>query len=160
MLYLPQDAARPARIQSAFLSEEEATEVAGFWRDQANGYEPPELPELLVPEELLPKGRGTGTNGASVIGDPTSMKAISSTGDVEEAARELAELHNGKISTSLLQRRLGIGYPRAARLRDLLVEEGLASAEIPNAPVETKGRGRRATKAAALDDSSDEAPTP
>ena len=160
MLYLPQDAARPARIQSAFLSEEEATEVARFWRGQANGYEPPELPELLVPEELLPKGRGTGANRASAIGDPTSMKAISSTGDVEEAARELAELYDGKISTSLLQRRLGVGYPRAARLRDLLVEEGLASAEIPNAPVETKGRGRRAAKTAALNDSSDEAPTP
>jgi len=42
-----------------------------------------------------------------------------------EAARELAQEH-GSISTSFLQRRLRIGYPRAARLSDKLKEEGWA----------------------------------
>ncbi len=149
MLYLPQDAARPSRIQSAFISEEEATEVSAFWQGQAHGYEPPELPELLVPEELLPKGKNAGSNDTFSTADQTPTRGISASGDVEEAARELAEMYNGKISTSLLQRRLGIGYPRAARLRDLLVEEGLATAEIPNAPAETAGRGRRAARKAA-----------
>jgi S-DNA-T family DNA segregation ATPase FtsK/SpoIIIE len=155
MLYLPQDAARPARIQSAFVSEDEAAKIAQFWRDQANGYVPPELPDLLVPEELLPKGRGSGANAFASLPSQPEPTAVSSTGDVEDAARELAELYDGKISTSLLQRRLGIGYPRAARLRDLLVKEGLASAGIPNAPAETGGRGRRAVRNAARNEEPD-----
>ena len=156
MLYLPQDAARPSRIQSAFISDEEATKVSDFWRGQAHGYEPPELPELLVPDELLPKGKVGGFDGAFGTGDQAPTRALNGSGDIEEAARELAETYNGKISTSLLQRRLGIGYPRAARLRDQLVEEGLAMAEIPNAPAETAGRGRRAARRAAGDGGSDD----
>ena len=44
-----------------------------------------------------------------------------------EKARELAQEHS-RISTSLLQRRLHVGYPRAARLMDMLEEEGVISA--------------------------------
>ena len=40
-----------------------------------------------------------------------------------EEARKIAEEHDGQISTSYLQRRLQIGYPRAARLKELLDEE-------------------------------------
>ena len=151
MLYLPQDAARPSRIQSAFISDEEATKVSDFWRQQAHGYEPPELPDLLVPDELLPKGKNGTSAGSYATGDQAPTRGLNGSGDVEEAARELAETYNGRVSTSLLQRRLGIGYPRAARLRDQLVEEGLATAEIPNAPAETAGRGRRAARKAAGD---------
>jgi S-DNA-T family DNA segregation ATPase FtsK/SpoIIIE len=43
-----------------------------------------------------------------------------------EAAKELA-LQHSRVSTSLLQRRLHVGYPRAARLIDLLEEEGIVS---------------------------------
>ena len=156
MLYLPQDAARPSRIQSAFISDEEATKVSDFWREQAHGYEPPELPDLLVPEELLPKGKNGASAGSYATGDQAPTRGLNGSGDVEEAARELAETYNGRVSTSLLQRRLGIGYPRAARLRDQLVEEGLATAEIPNAPAETAGRGRRAARKAAGDSELDD----
>lgn len=146
MLYLPQDAARPHRIQSSFVSEEEATAIVDFWRNQSGGYVPPELPDMIGPEETgirsdddeMSLGGSSGTNsrgGASAR--PEEML---------ERARELSELYGGKISTSLLQRRLGVGYPRAARLRDQLVREGLAPSDIPNAPAETQGRGRRRTR--------------
>ena len=148
MLYLPQDASRPIRIQSAFISSHESDAVVDAWRAQSRGYVPPELPELVQPEDIGLQSRGrNGTDGAA---EPSGAKRNGSGGeDIMEQARELADIYNGKVSTSLLQRRLGIGYPRAARLRDRLVEEGLAGAEIPNAPAETAGRGARRTREAA-----------
>ena len=145
MLYLPQDASRPIRIQSAFLSSHESDAIVDAWRAQSKGYVPPELPELVQPEDIGLQTRGrNGTDGAPESSGAKRNGANSD--DIMEQARELAGIYNGKVSTSLLQRRLGIGYPRAARLRDRLVEEGLAGAEIPNAPAETAGRGIRRSR--------------
>lgn len=144
MLYLPQDAARPHRIQSSFVSEEEATSIVDFWRSQSGGYVPPELPDMITPEEAGIRSDDDdsfsfgGGSGASSRGSASARPE-----EMMDRARELSELYGGKISTSLLQRRLGVGYPRAARLRDQLVQEGLAPSDIPNAPAETQGRGRR-----------------
>lgn len=147
MLYLPQDASRPIRIQSAFISSHESDAVVDAWRAQSKGYVPPELPDLVQPEDigLQSRGRNGSTDDMNANG---SKRNGSGEGDIMEQARELADIYKGKVSTSLLQRRLGIGYPRAARLRDRLVEEGLAGAEIPNAPAETAGRGIRRTREA------------
>ncbi len=145
MLYLPQDASRPIRIQSAFISGQESDAVVDAWRAQSGGYVPPELPELVTPEDIGLQSRGRSSSDGA--GDSNGAKRNGANGDdILEQARSLADLYNGKVSTSLLQRRLGIGYPRAARLRDRLVEEGLAKAEIPNAPAETAGRGLRRSR--------------
>ena len=148
MLYLPQDASRPIRIQSAFISSHESDAVVDAWRAQSKGYVPPELPELVQPEDIGLQSRGR--NGTDGMAESNGAKRNSGNGasgdDIMEQARELAGIYNGKVSTSLLQRRLGIGYPRAARLRDRLVEEGIANADIPNAPAETAGRGIRRSR--------------
>ena len=148
MLYLPQDASRPIRIQSAFISSHESDAVVDAWRAQSKGYVPPELPELAQPEDIGLQSRGR--NGTDSMAESNGAKRNGGNGasgdDIMEQARELAGIYNGKVSTSLLQRRLGIGYPRAARLRDRLVEEGIANAEIPNAPAETAGRGIRRSR--------------
>ncbi len=152
MLYMPQDASRPIRIQSAFISSHESDAVVDAWREQTGGYVPPELPDLVQPEDigLQSRGRNGTTEGGAVEPNGNGAKRNGAGGDdIMEQARELADIYNGKVSTSLLQRRLGIGYPRAARLRDRLVEEGLAGAEIPNAPAETGGRGTRRVREAA-----------
>ena len=148
MLYLPQDASRPIRIQSAFISSHESDAVVDAWRAQSKGYLPPELPELVQPEDIGLQSRGrNGTDGTAETNGAKRNGANGASGDdIMEQARELAGIYNGKVSTSLLQRRLGIGYPRAARLRDRLVEEGIANAEIPNAPAETAGRGIRRSR--------------
>ena len=132
MLYLPQDAAKPTRIQGSFLSDIEAEDVVQYWKSQSKGYVPPTLPDSGEPDQIASQEGWTSNNGPGA-----------GSGEITQKARELAEIYGGKISTSLLQRRLGIGYPRAARLKDQLVEEGLASANIPNAPAETRGRGTR-----------------
>ena len=132
MLYLPQDAAKPTRIQGSFLSEIESEDVVQYWKTQSKGYVPPTLPDSGEADEIISQEGWASNNGPGA-----------GSGEITQKARELAEIYGGKISTSLLQRRLGIGYPRAARLKDQLVEEGLASANIPNAPAETRGRGTR-----------------
>ncbi len=148
MLYLPQDASRPIRIQSAFISSHESDAVVDAWRAQSKGYVPPELPDLVQPEDIGLQSRGRNGSADDMNGNGAKRNG-SGEDDIMEQARELADIYNGKVSTSLLQRRLGIGYPRAARLRDRLVEEGVAGAEIPNAPAETAGRGIRRTREAA-----------
>ena len=148
MLYLPQDASRPIRIQSAFISSHESDAVVDAWRAQSKGYVPPELPDLVQPEDIGLQSRGRNGSTDDMNGNGAKRNG-SGEDDIMEQARELADIYNGKVSTSLLQRRLGIGYPRAARLRDRLVEEGVAGAEIPNAPAETAGRGIRRTREAA-----------
>ncbi len=148
MLYLPQDASRPIRIQSAFISSHESDAVVDAWRAQSRGYVPPELPDLVQPEDIGLQSRGRNGSADDMNGNGAKRNG-SGEDDIMEQARELADIYNGKVSTSLLQRRLGIGYPRAARLRDRLVEEGVAGAEIPNAPAETAGRGIRRTREAA-----------
>ena len=148
MLYLPQDASRPLRIQSAFISSHESDAFVDAWRAQSKGYVPPELPDLVQPEDIGLQSRGRNGSMDDMNGNGSKRNG-SGEDDIMEQARELSDIYKGKVSTSLLQRRLGIGYPRAARLRDRLVEEGLAGAEIPNAPAETAGRGIRRTREAA-----------
>ena len=106
MLFQPQDAPKPKRIQGAFISDKEVEELVGYWRHQ-RGPLPPEIPLESAEED-----RGTGQH-AGQLGD-----------ELMDKAWDLATQYN-RLSTSLLQRRLRIGYPRAARLMDLLEEEGV-----------------------------------
>ncbi|MBI4340608.1 MAG: DNA translocase FtsK [Chloroflexi bacterium] len=113
MLFLSTDTPKPQRVQGAYLSDREIGRVMDFWRNQQG----PPLPVInLEPEpEEDPtdhRFREEGEGGSSG-GDELRDKAI-----------ELAGRYS-QISTSLLQRRLRIGYPRAARLMDQLEEDGI-----------------------------------
>ena len=109
MLFQPPDGPKPTRIQGAFLSDTDIEEVVKHWQGQ-RGPLPPPIP-LEGGEPLTGGGGGQPSGGDH--GD-----------DLMEKAWEIATSHN-RLSTSLLQRRLRIGYPRAARLMDLLEEEGV-----------------------------------
>jgi S-DNA-T family DNA segregation ATPase FtsK/SpoIIIE len=111
MLFLPPDAPRPKRLQGSFVSEPEIERVVSFWISQRG--QPAYVPQLA--EDMA----------------KASAPAAVSTGDpLLEQARRLA-LEHSRISTSFLQRRLGIGYPRAARIMDLLEEQGVVAAGEP-----------------------------
>jgi len=104
MLFLPQDSSKPIRLQGAYISDEEIHKLVGFWRRLGG----PRYSEEDV-REIESLGRG----GDDDDGDELYEKAVEVAGQYR------------RISTSLLQRRLGIGYPRAARLIDLLEERGV-----------------------------------
>ncbi|MBI2847419.1 MAG: DNA translocase FtsK [Chloroflexi bacterium] len=105
MLFLPQDAPKPKRLQGTYVSESETERLVNFWNSQKK----PE-PFYTVSEELAAFKFGEGEQGGEDV--------------LLQKAKELA-LEHRQISASLLQRRLRIGYPRAARLVDLLEQEGV-----------------------------------
>ncbi len=106
MLYMASDAAKPKRLQGVFVSDEEIERLVHFWtQERFSSIERPTYDHLLDAAKAELEQEGASD-------------------DMFERAKELAYEHN-RISTSLLQRRLRIGYPRAARLVDMLEEQGI-----------------------------------
>ena len=108
MLYMPIDASRPERIQGVFISDKEIEKLVDFWQ--------------LTPRASLShiSLRPLPEDGDSSNDRPNGE----SSDELLDKAVELAKMQN-KLSTSLLQRRMRIGYPRAARLMDELEERGI-----------------------------------
>jgi DNA segregation ATPase FtsK/SpoIIIE-like protein len=111
MLFMATDAAKPKRIQGSYVSDEEIEKVVDWWSNDRFRHLVPEKMDHLL---------------AEATAEAADAEAKAEEDPLYEAARELA-LEHSRISTSLLQRRLHIGYPRAARLIDMLEEEGVVS---------------------------------
>ncbi len=115
MLYLPSGSARVHRLHAPFVTEKEIAAVVEFWR--AQGTAEYEEKFLQAPkEDREDGGLASGEDGEEVEHDPM----------YEDAVRLVIEF--GKASTSLLQRRLRIGYGRAAHLIDLMERDGIVGA--------------------------------
>jgi S-DNA-T family DNA segregation ATPase FtsK/SpoIIIE len=110
MLFLPAGKADPYRVHGAFVSEEEATRVVDFWRAKAAALAAP--PPLATEVKL-----------SEIEEDPEAADDFMDDELIPEAAR-LVVMHN-QGSTSLLQRRLKVGYSRAGRLMDQLEQLGV-----------------------------------
>jgi S-DNA-T family DNA segregation ATPase FtsK/SpoIIIE len=115
MLYLPSGSARVHRLHAPFVTEKEIAAVVEFWR--AQGTAEYEQKFLEPPQEERDGSAGGGDGEAS--GDDNDPL-------FEDAVRLVLEF--GKASTSLLQRRLRIGYGRAAHLIDLMERDGIVGA--------------------------------
>ncbi|MEI6137423.1 MAG: FtsK/SpoIIIE domain-containing protein, partial [Chloroflexota bacterium] len=124
MLYVPPDAQKPRRVQGVYVSDEEIEAVVNFWTaDRFKKLRPEKYDTEL--ERALEQADAIAPDGAGGGGDdPMLEKAI-------EVARD-----SRTLSTSMLQRKLGIGYPRAARVMDLLEERGVVG------PGESGGKAR------------------
>jgi DNA segregation ATPase FtsK/SpoIIIE-like protein len=116
MLYMPIDKPKPSRVQGAFLNDHEIEGVVSSWKSMGG----PPLPELVV--SFDDAGAENGTASSAVDGD-----------SLFDQAATLAQSQK-TLSVSLLQRRLRIGYPRAARLMDELEDEGIVGAGEPGKP--------------------------
>jgi S-DNA-T family DNA segregation ATPase FtsK/SpoIIIE len=110
MLFLPAGKADPYRVHGAFVSEEEATRVVDFWRAKAAALAAP--PPLATEVKL-----------SEIEEEPEAADDFMDDELIPEAAR-LVVMHN-QGSTSLLQRRLKVGYSRAGRLMDQLEQLGV-----------------------------------
>jgi DNA segregation ATPase FtsK/SpoIIIE, S-DNA-T family len=119
MLYLPSGSARVHRLHAPYTSEKETHAVVEFWRAQAQAQY--EQKFLEAPKEEREGVAGTAADGAS--GDDGE-------GEHDELYHDAVRLviEFGKASTSLLQRRLRIGYGRAAHLIDLMENDGIVGA--------------------------------
>ncbi len=117
MLYLPSGSARVHRLHAPLVTEKEIAAVVEFWRQQGTAqYEQ----KFLEP----PKDE----NGKAEAGSPGTGPDEGDENDelYDDAVRLVLEF--GKASTSLLQRRLRIGYGRAAHLIDLMEQDGIVGA--------------------------------
>jgi S-DNA-T family DNA segregation ATPase FtsK/SpoIIIE len=120
LLYLPSGSARVHRLHAPLVTEREIAAVVEFWREQATAQYEEKF--LQAPREEKERGR----NG---IDDDDSRESEHDE-LYEDAVRLVIEF--GKASTSLLQRRLRIGYGRAAHLIDLMEQDGIVgSADGP-----------------------------
>jgi S-DNA-T family DNA segregation ATPase FtsK/SpoIIIE len=116
MLYLPSGSARVHRLHAPFVTEKEIASVVEFWKSQ--GAAEYEQKFLEAPKEEREAGATGGADGDSDGDENDPM--------FEDAVRLVLEF--GKASTSLLQRRLRIGYGRAAHLIDLMERDGIVGA--------------------------------
>lgn len=129
MLYLSGEMSQPQRIQSAFISENEVKDVVKFL---AQGY------ENEVPNEInLDANSGSGAKN-SIFEATLDDDKIEDDDDLYEEAKQTV-LEAGKASTSYLQRKLGVGYARAARLIDILEERGVVGPGSGAKPREVYG---------------------
>jgi S-DNA-T family DNA segregation ATPase FtsK/SpoIIIE len=137
MLYLPAGSARLHRIHGPLVTEEEITAVCDFWRQQA---------EAKYNEELLEAPKDEDEKGKAKAGSAANEQSSEAAGgdDVDDdlyqdAIRICCEM--GRASTSTLQRRLRIGYGRAAHLIDLMEKDGIVGPPDGTRPREVlKGR--------------------
>ena len=114
MLYLSSDSPRLIRIQSAYISGEEIKKVVGYLKGQDNAH-------MLDTIDFDDQKDGAG-NMNSFMG---SIGGDDDGGDDLFDDAKYAVMEAGKASTSYLQRKLRIGYSRAARLMDILEEQGV-----------------------------------
>ena len=114
MLYLPAGSSRLHRIHGPYVHEREVEAVCDFWREQA---------QAIYNEELLkpPKEKDENAAGGSSAGADGGEEVDDDL--YQDAVRVVCEM--GRASTSTLQRRLRVGYGRAARLIDLMEKDGI-----------------------------------
>src|SRR5882724_85658 len=116
MLYLPSGSARVHRLHAPFVTEKEIAAVVEFWRQQGTAEYQEHFLQAPKDERGNAEAGGDGGDDDGAEDDPM----------YEDAVRLVLEF--GKASTSLLQRRLRIGYGRAAHLIDLMENDGIVGA--------------------------------
>lgn len=121
MLYYPVGESKPVRIQGAFVSEEEVESVVDFVRE---GIKDVEYKKEIIEEIENNSKRGGGSDDCDEL--------------IDEAIK--IALEEGQASTSMLQRRLKIGYNRAARIIDEMEAEGIISGRNGSKPRQVLGR--------------------
>lgn len=148
MLYLSSDMPKPVRLQTAFISEGEVKKVVNYIKSHNAG-------------DLTNIDLGSG-GGASEPNDVIGLVNGGFDDDIdddlyEDAKRAVEEA--GRASTSYLQRKLKIGYSRAARLMDVLEEHGVIGPADGSKPREVLTRGQHQNlgdgRGAPLDDTSE-----
>ena len=132
MLFAPVGASKPMRVQGAFVSEAEVERIVTFIKE--NNVKAKYNSDFvhMIEEEAAKCGAGKkGASGGDGFG---ADGADSEGGDSKFRDAVKLAIDEGKISTSLMQRRLGVGYGRAAKIIDTMEEMGYVSKPDGNKP--------------------------
>lgn len=123
MLFISSELSKPKRVQGAYISEDEIKKVANFVRDNNKDIVPDNLEEVPNFENKKDADDQFQESGDDMF----SQYDNQGDNDLDELYDEAVEIVKaaGKASASLLQRRLKVGYARAARLLDIMESEGI-----------------------------------
>jgi S-DNA-T family DNA segregation ATPase FtsK/SpoIIIE len=136
MLYITSELPKPKRLQGSFVTEKEIKKVMDFIKEQAG--------DVIYNEQILEKpARASGTSGYSTDADSDDELLAEATSIVQAA---------GKASASLLQRRLRVGYARAARLLDIMEDKGIVGPGEGAKPREVYGAKEGGEHESTIDD--------
>ena len=121
MLYNPVGAMKPIRVQGAFVSDSEVERVTSFIKEQTSG----EYDEKII-KEIDQNAKQCGQKKKA---DLLGVESGNGADELDEKFYEAVEvaLETGKISTSLMQRRLSVGYGRAAKIIDEMAARHIVS---------------------------------
>ena len=125
MLYMPTGEFTPIRVQGCFMSDNEVNRVTDFIREHSDAEYDPDILEQLdqMEREANPPSADTADATDNISGDASLLAQC-----IEMA------VNDGQVSTSLLQRRLKVGYARAGRLVDEMEKRGIVSAKDGSKP--------------------------
>jgi S-DNA-T family DNA segregation ATPase FtsK/SpoIIIE len=112
MLFMAPDSSKLLRIQGCFVSDKELSDLVRYWKGVRLAQEPI-LPEAVVQQQMWDSLRIEASEAEAAQGDELLPKAIALVQQQQRA------------SVSMLQRRLRIGYSRAARLIDTMEQQGI-----------------------------------
>lgn len=126
MLYIPPDQAKPTRIQGAFITEKELKKAVDFLKSKSA---PVEYTQEILTQPVPMKKSGGGMSSAGADGKDAQ---------IEEAIRIVCQFNTA--SASFLQRKMSVGYSRAARIIDQLEEMGVVGPADGSKPREVRVR--------------------
>ena len=132
MLFAPVGAAKPMRVQGAFVSEAEVEKIVSFIK--ANNSVARYNSDFITSMEENAKNCGLGKKGVASAASSDAEAGGEDGGDSKFRDAVKLAIEEGKISTSLMQRRLGVGYGRAAKIIDTMEEMGYVSKPDGNKP--------------------------
>ncbi|MDY6847046.1 MAG: DNA translocase FtsK 4TM domain-containing protein [Chloroflexota bacterium] len=128
MLFQAPDAAAPVRIQTAFVSDIEITRLAKYWRSFTVSHAAPERPNQPAAFQ---------TKKSVLLKQAPLWEEIEEEKDLDPKFNEAVEIvkKEGQASISMLQRKMRIGYTRAARIIDKMEEKGIVSEPDPKTQI-------------------------
>ena len=128
MLYAPIGCGKPKRVQGCYVSDSEVEAVASYVKNNfVTDY------DQQVMEEIEKKAAQSGTKGSSAAAEPEASEAELEGDEMLPAAVDVI-LETGQASVSMLQRRLKLGYARAARIVDEMEEKGIVGPFVGSKP--------------------------